>query len=364
MVPSSHPTIMDSPIHSILRIKRKRTTGTAPLDALVIEDAAPANKRRKNQLFPTPIRDNPQEDRGIFRFAETVSLDSFDTDKKTRQIRDRITAFILHPPRALARVSSTSSITTPHPSTPPPSSPAQKFPSSSLRTGRTAVQELSGKVSGGRSGDVSPSERVQGKVDGFHQESKRARYRVVEKRREEQMAFEMRRGPLPPVVKSSTDVKPTLEEYLRIIDAVEENEPATGALTKANIIPSGRGDDMMDNFGSMLQEYLTMQDSLTPSLPPTGSSAPMEQDVEDEDDDDFVYDVYYRDLRPREVQEADISMKRIGELAGLQDDEILTNELSSEEEDEADQDSNEENDYRNDYPSSESGSEDEERWEE
>lgn len=40
----------------------------------------------------------------------------------------------------------------------------------------------------------------------------------------------------------------------------------------------------------------------------------MDQDVEEEDDDDFVYDVYYRDLRPREVQEADVSMKRIGEL--------------------------------------------------
>lgn len=58
-----------------------------------------------------------------------------------------------------------------------------------------------------------------------------------------------------------------------------------------------------------------MQDFLTPSLPPSVPSAPpMDQDVEEEDDDDFVYDVYYRDLRPREVQEADVSMKRIGEL--------------------------------------------------
>lgn len=77
-------------------------------------------------------------------------------------------------------------------------------------------------------------------------------------------------------------------------------------------------------------------------------------EVDSDDDDEFVYDLYYKADHPQSNSAAgslsptgafdDVSslagLQRIGELAGLDEDEILNDELSSEEEDEADQDSN------------------------
>ena len=141
--------------------------------------------------------------------------------------------------------------------------------------------------------------------------------------------------------------------------------------------------------------------SLAPPLPIIDSSSSSDSEEDEEEDADFVYDVYYRDLRPETSSTAtpstpggsgfDVSslegLKRIGELAGLEDDEELLREEAeseSEEEDNADQDSNgasrssvlfetvwadggmgvspEEGDYRNDYPDEES--EDSDRWDE
>jgi len=117
-------------------------------------------------------------------------------------------------------------------------------------------------------------------------------------------------------------------------------------------------DELMASFVPMLQEYLNLQDTFKATTPTAA--------VESEDDDEFVYDLYYRSDHPNPASPAipgapdDISslagLQRIGELAGMDEDEILNDDSSSEEEDEADQDSNEEGDYRNDYPS---GDEDE-----
>ncbi|GAA6060798.1 hypothetical protein JCM10212_005447 [Sporobolomyces blumeae] len=115
---------MPDPQFSILRIKRKRTAQPLPLDALVIEQPdQPSTKRRKAQHEPT----NPSA-RGIFRFAETVPLDSFDNPIKTRQVKDRIESFLKHPPphvaaRPLARIPSHASLRTSTPSSRNPSPP-------------------------------------------------------------------------------------------------------------------------------------------------------------------------------------------------------------------------------------------------
>ena len=130
---------MSDPSFSILRIKRKRTTNQLPLDALgkllifyfisqlllilsryvpVIEQPEPSTKRRKaTHHIPPSLLPQPQTTTtsrgslsipslpflsshcnladpiplyaGIFRFAETVSLDSFDNPTKTRQVKVR-----------------------------------------------------------------------------------------------------------------------------------------------------------------------------------------------------------------------------------------------------------------------------------
>jgi hypothetical protein len=99
-------------------------------------------------------------------------------------------------------------------------------------------------------------------------------------------------------------------------------------------------DEMMDNFGSMLEEYLTgtspppllfclnsslVQDkltsSITPSVAPTPLSAPISTDrdisPEEEDTDEFVYDVYYRDLRPEAAVTLTADGFDVGSGAGL-----------------------------------------------
>lgn len=71
---------------------------------------------------------------------------------------------------------------------------------------------------------------LQERVDGFHEESKRARYRIIKRRREEKAGWEMRRGPLPPVVKDSKDLENEGKEpFMRIYDAVEEDAPLSGS---------------------------------------------------------------------------------------------------------------------------------------
>lgn len=185
-------------------------------------------------------------------------------------------------------------------------------------------------------------------------------------------------------------------EETRIYDAIEEDLGRVRKKTKRELGRKDKEEDsrMMDNFGDMLKEYLTLQDStenastslssssstsLAPPLPIVDSSSSSDSEEDEEEDADFVYDVYYRDLRPETSSTAtpstpggsgfDVSslegLKRIGELAGLEDDEELLREEAeseSEEEDNADQDSNEEGDYRNDYPDEES--EDSDRWDE
>lgn len=182
-------------------------------------------------------------------------------------------------------------------------------------------------------------------------------------------------GERPPEVMDSRDAGKS-EAGLKIYEAVQEDTASRG---RVNVIQDEK-DEMMDNFGSMLEEYLTVQDkltsSITPSVAPSPLSAPISTDrdisPEEEDTDEFVYDVYYGDLRPEAAVTltadgfdvgSGAGLKRIGALAGLEEDQVIHSESESEEEDEADQDSNEENDYRNDYPDGESddwGSEEDE----
>lgn len=184
-----NPMSTTTPIYSLLRIKRKRTTSSAPLDALLIDSTSnpspspSANKRRRQH--PPPAAAAPPStatappttttsNRGIFRFAETVPLDEFDDSTKTRRLKDRIAAFLAHPPSAaLSRVSSSTSL---HAPSTPPTPTTRKGPSgaASLRGARPTASSTTS------AGHESPKDA---RVKGFHAESKRARYRIIERQR-------------------------------------------------------------------------------------------------------------------------------------------------------------------------------------
>ncbi|KAL8276270.1 hypothetical protein RQP46_011344 [Phenoliferia psychrophenolica] len=255
---------------------------------------------------------------GIFRFAETVSLDSFSTANKTKLVGDRIAANLL-------LAASTA------PSASPPLAPAPPAPA------------------------PAPAH------DSAHQ----AQYRVIESTSSAGGRGPRRTQLRPPVV-TSASATPAPPEYdpFTIYDAVQDLPDAPPLPGRpARILDSHRGppqneDDIMNTFVPMLQEYLTLQQS-APSLPTPSAQPAVEETAameEDSSTDDLVYDVYYRDLREL-AGASDVAtlagLQRIGALAGIVDDDLLSSELSSEDEDEADQDSNEENDYRNDYPSGE-----------
>ncbi|GAA6020474.1 hypothetical protein JCM11491_001366 [Sporobolomyces phaffii] len=492
----------ESAAFSILRIKRKRTANQLPLDALVIEQPEPSTKRRKATHASAPAA--PPASRGIFRFAETVSLDSFDNPTKTRQVKDRIQSFLTKAPtsaavsnlqkeqRPLARIPSSASLRTRPASSSASASPSPaSTPTSASKSGR--------KLPSSAAALVSHSSRSSNPPPPFPfapapLERKRTRYRIVtesappppsssssssnaaaaaaaavtdpargpgatttmtpaeleQRARDDdeyladvQEDLAVRRGLRPPRVSSRAELdaraardarraQRALDDLAlsrgttRIYDAIAEDdddddEVAARSVKKKvrresrtkkggakNRIVDDEEEDqaMMDNFGDMLKEYLTLQDSterdhasrslatssaFSPTIPiPAAASTEPSDDEEGEGEEsdsggDFVYDVYYRDLRDTTAAAVgpttsnaleggsnsdDVSslegLKRIGALAGLEEDEDLLlrvdgeGDSESEEEDNADQDSNEENDYRNDYPDEES--EDEDRW--
>lgn len=169
---------MDSitPLYSILRIKRKLTSSQSPLDALLIDAHSPSSNKRRRQIGPaaansslpsTPTApvSNSNGPRGIFHFAATVPVSSFNSATQTRQLKDRISACLQRP-------------TTPRSSSAPssaPSSPSTRKPPSSAASLRRP-----GSAAGGAE---SPQLRKQQRVQGFHEENKRARYRIIERQR-------------------------------------------------------------------------------------------------------------------------------------------------------------------------------------
>ncbi|KAH0832230.1 hypothetical protein J3R83DRAFT_13201 [Lanmaoa asiatica] len=159
-----------------------------------------------------------------------------------------------------------------------------------------------------------------------------------------------RRPTSPPKVISSKDIS---RNDFKMYDAVLENQ--------GPVLPSM--DPEMEKFLPMLQDYLTLQETASPSV--VSNTNPYASTS-----DDYVWDVFYR--RPYSLSEwnsfaakfgtlyvdfADIStiqliFKRTG-LPPSMDDGDLSDNSESEEEDEADEDSNAEEYYKNDYPDEE-----------
>ncbi|SGY17727.1 BQ5605_C015g07871 [Microbotryum silenes-dioicae] len=359
--------------YSILRIKRKRTEQADPLDALVIQDGAQAElpsqlthkRRRSNTSTPAPG--------GIFHFAETVPLDTFDSDTSSRKLRERISAFLREPQDSsrgqLPQIGpgSLPSIPSDFRQVEPPTLAAtpRKLPTS-LERGPTS--------SNSRTGDLISPTGVES--------MKPTRYHVIGQTRYEQESDARRRrqlgGGVPPQVVASSSVRSTPDRF-RIYEAAPIGEgdelsnqgPRQGRGLRPTTTSSAKAkeDEIMSSFVPMLQEYLNLGDPTSasdsapaivlPSLGPGLGPGDAKEGGETEDDE-YVYDVYYRDLRSS-VMTIDVGssegLRRVGQLAGLDDDDdddLLRAGADDSDQDELgdedDQDSNEENDYRNDYP--------------
>ncbi|GMK56280.1 hypothetical protein CspeluHIS016_0301200 [Cutaneotrichosporon spelunceum] len=143
----------------------------------------------------------------------------------------------------------------------------------------------------------------------------RTQYRVVPRA--------LKRDPnLPPRVVTNAEIE-AAKNALLFVDATAVQEAAEDAEMAA--------------FLPMLQEYLKLEHGMTTEPP---------------QDDDYVYDLYYR------TEGECTTGTDVGALLGYEDLSPPSTPPDSEPEDEADEDSNDEDYYRNDYPEDEDGDED------
>jgi len=197
----------DSPV-SILRIKRKR--GAAPLDGFVLEDLPPTSS-------PKRLRSNV--DRAIFRFAETVPVDSFASAAETKALKERINA-LTHLPAV-------------RPATP-----------------TTLVVE------------DTPSIDLKCQT--------RARYRVVPK--DEAVKHESLQDKKRSASIQIVDVEQDVNSFR------EQNTGTLPSRAKDRSMRLTEDENSMDNFGALLKEYLSRKLSLQEGLHFKGQESLMGED--------------------------------------------------------------------------------------
>ncbi|KAF8927290.1 hypothetical protein BGZ58_010493 [Dissophora ornata] len=248
----------------------------------------------------------------VFRLATTVNTDSFKDPTQSIQLREKIARFTESPrPRS--------------------------------RMADRHMPEFGERI----------SERREVLAQEKQEQARSARYRVVHQNRTGLAGSDQR----PPEVKSSVQAKAEAAlEMFKMYDAVKEDEPKR----KRQLAHDAEESDIMCNFLPMVREYLTISDKASdPKIiadMPDGSSmipVPTSSDGDELDsEDEYVYDIYYRDLHA--VNEQDPGLRNIGSLLWFSDDENnFMNEDDSSEDDYEDSDSNAEDYYQNDYPEDE-----------
>jgi len=364
----------------ILRIKRKRNQD--PVDALIIQQNERKNKRR-SMVFPNASTDKdgmPKTDsapssadadgkqRGVFRLAETVSLQSFSDPIAARKLHQRISALSrggtpgtstkpVHPSKLAQSISSPSlsriaagqqqskgsladgiTDTSPQPST--------------LRANRSLGSSVSSlNASADASPSATPAQRIKALASEHIDRERRSRsstpigirFKVISKdqaggkglRRSGSSASlrKMRSsaGPSrpwhtpagPPEIRSKKE-KEAEAIFGRIIDAETESSGRSPSLaepsaTKSKQTKSTEQDAEMAGldakFAEMLGDYLR-SNNIEPSQdldhiaqgasqaafpgndePDIGLDTSTAND-DDDDEEDYVYDVYYRDMLP------------------------------------------------------------------
>lgn len=352
----------------ILRIKRKRNQD--PVDALIIQQNERKNKRR-SMTFPkqgtedgsTPHQETADgsaesqaKQRGVFRLAETVSLQSFSDPIAAKKLHQRISALSkgyaagpstkpLHPSKLAQSVSSPAlsqaasglqkaagSSTDAVQGTPPLASRAHRSLGSSVSSLNASTEA---------SPSATPAQRLKAlaseQIDRDRERRSRSgtpvriRFKVIAKDhaggkglRRTGSSTSLRKmrssaGPSqpwhtpagPPVIRSKKE-KEAEAIFGKIIDAETQASPrATSKPTQAKAVqqdPEMAGLDA--KFAEMLGDYLR-SNNIEPSrdIEQIAQSAKHDQvelsagnqatqEEEDDDDEDYVYDVYYRDMMP------------------------------------------------------------------
>ncbi|KAI7819722.1 hypothetical protein BC939DRAFT_505558 [Gamsiella multidivaricata] len=301
--------ITEHDVYTILRIKRKRNE--EPLDTLVVQEQleklnGKRRKRRGDEVdgegekaepdFPAP-KISP----AVFRLATTVNKESFKDPTQSIELRDKIT-HLAETMRPRSRLSD------------------------------RHIPEFEDRI----------HERRGALVQGKKEEVRTARYRVINQNRTGLGKPEQ----LPPVVKSSVEVEAEAAlDMFKMYDAVKEEDSSS----KKELLREAEESDIMCNFLPMVREYLTIAENVpNPKITVETCKNAGSQDSED----DFVYDIYYRDLHAGHQQES--THRAVGALLWFSDDENnFMNEDDSSEDDYEDSDSNAEDYYQNDYPEDE-----------
>ncbi|KAM3584265.1 hypothetical protein VKS41_003089 [Umbelopsis sp. WA50703] len=187
---------------------------------------------------------------------------------------------------------------------------------------------------GSRPSTPSPETRKEQRAEKQQLDAKTARYRVIQQNRRNKEA-----PTGPPQVESASEK--LSNELFHMFDAVKDNEDS-----KANILlnEDAEDDTVMCNFISMVKEYLTVEER--------NEAARKFEQTQAEDDDGYVYDVYYRD--DTTVQTA-FPAQNVGALIwGDEEYELMDDDFEdSDVVDSEDEDSNAEDFYQNDYPEEE-----------
>ncbi|KAF9355233.1 hypothetical protein BGX34_010576 [Mortierella sp. NVP85] len=293
---------------TILRIKRKRNE--EPLDTLVVqenESAATKKQKKLNDGLHDPalrqVEDitvtKPQP--AVFRLATTVNTESFKDPVHSIQLREKIT-----------HLTETS-----RPRPRPSDRPAQGF--------EDRIHHRRGQL-----------------VQGKQEETRTARYRVINQNRTGLKQT-------PPQVKSSVEAEAeAILDVFKMYDAVKEDDPK---VTKEHAQTSEES-DIMCNFLPMVREYLSISDKIVDPMvtfETSNGQSSTTNSKEDtlNDEDDYVYDIYYCD--PHADHHQELRHRTIG---AFDDENDYIHDDSSEYADD-DSDSNAEDYYRNDYPDEE-----------
>ncbi|KAI9487707.1 MAG: hypothetical protein EXX96DRAFT_554330 [Benjaminiella poitrasii] len=208
---------------------------------------------------------------------------------------------------------------------------------SNLDEAKKLKDRISRRIQPGTSRPQTPTsleDRRDRLVKEQKEASNKARYRVIQQNRAQ--ASEN----MPPVVQSSSEL--AAKHLFQMYEAVKDDDEKQ---SKANLLVDDDiddPDDIMCNFIPMVKEYLTLQEK------------------DEEKEEDYVYDVYYRDDAHIDQN---INSMNVGSLVWFDDQsEYVDDESDSELGDELDEDSNAEDYYQNDYPEEEASDEFEEQY--
>ncbi|KAL7420541.1 hypothetical protein Q5752_004492 [Cryptotrichosporon argae] len=289
--------------YTVLRIKRKATE--PPLSSLVISDPGPAERARK--------RHASVRQRGVFRLAETVPETWQGMREERSQLQTRIKGLM-----------SGSALPSP-PATELSASPAAPAASASAAPTPPSPAETS-QVPSANAAPPAPAASA-----------KRVQFRVVPRARAPPATT-----CFPPRVLSRAEADAAASDLVFIDAQAVGDALARGqGKGKGRSLPPDPDEEAMKAFLPMLEEYLTLEQK------------------QKEEDDEYVYDLYYRDTRT----DAPLDSASVGALLGYDDLSPPSSPSDSEVEDEADEDSNDEDYYRNDYPEDEDADEDMEGFE-